>query len=331
MGSYLARRLLVLPAMLFAVSLLAFGIAWSVPAERRALAGVEKHVSPEQLRATIVENGWDRPFLVQYWRYLGNLCSGDLGRSIERRSNVATDLVAKFPATIELALASMAIAAMGGILVGIASAYARGSALDKAAMLYALVGVSVPVFWLALMVKELIIAYLSVPLISAIPPDTWWTRIETVDALIAVDPHRFAVALRRLLIPAFVLATVPLAVIARITRAAMLEVLGADYVRTARAKGLGEVAVLLRHALKSAALPIATIVGMQLGYLLGGAVLTETIFDWDGLGKYVARAVLANDFAPVQAGVLVMASAFALVNLVVDLSYPFLDPRVTLA
>lgn len=319
----------MLPVILFFVSLLTFSVAYSVPPLDRARAAMDKQVTQARLESIIRENGWDQPFLVQYARYMGGVFRGDLGRSVERRSHVSEDIAAKFPATAELAILSMLIAVSAGVALGVTSAVYRGKALDYGSMLLALGGVSIPVFWLALLVKGLIIANLDIPLLGRGDVEVI-TGFYLIDSAVAGDVRQFADCLRRLLVPAVVLATVPMAVITRIARASMLEVLGSDYIRTAYAKGLPGDVVLLKHALRNAALPILTIAGMQLGYLLGGAVLTETIFDWDGLGKYVAQAVLANDFQPVQGGVLVMASSFVLVNLGVDVLYAWIDPRVRL-
>lgn len=327
--AYLGRRLAMLPAILLAVSLLTFLIAQQVPPEARARAAMDKAATAEQIRGVIRDQGWDRPWPLQYLSYLAGVFRGDLGRSVVNKSDVAAEIRARFPATAELALASMAIALTAGLGLGIASAVRRNTWVDYGGMLVALAGVSVPVFWLALLVRGLIADTLHMPLLGrgSVPE---WSGFYLLDSLVARDPRAFADCLRRLAIPACVLATVPMAIVTRICRASMLDVLGADYIRTARAKGLSEWAVTLRHALKNASLPILTIAGLQLGYLLGGAVLTETIFDWNGLGSYVAEAILSNDFVPVQGGVLVMAAIFVLTNLLVDVLYAVLDPRIRL-
>ena len=328
--SYLLRRLFLLPVILGVVALSTFLISYSVPPRVRAVAALEKHISEARIQSIIRENGWDRPFIDQFLTYLHRALQGDLGRSVVNREPVASAIRRKFPATAELALVSLFIAIFIGMCLGIASATRRNSWVDYSSALLALGGLSIPVFWLALIAQGFISEYVNIPLLGRGDPGTVRTGFYLLDSLLAGDLAAFGDCFQRLMVPATVLATVPMAIVTRITRASMLDVLGADYIRTARSKGLPRAAILLRHALKNAALPILTIAGLQLGYLLGGAVLTETIFDWNGLGSYVAQALLANDFAPVQGGVLVMATTFVLVNLSVDLLYARLDPRVKL-
>ncbi len=328
--AYFIRRLLMLPPILFAVSLLTFSIANRVPPEERAKAAMHKYVNEERVQEIIREQGWDRPLPQQYLRYVRNCFKGDLGYSITRNEPVADAIRQKFPATAELSLLAMLIALTSGLGLGIASAVGRNSWVDYTSMLLALIGISVPVFWLAMLVTDLIANTLHLPLLGRGNVREVITGFYLIDSLLAGDIRLFLDCFRRVLIPAMVLATVPMAIVTRISRASMLDVLGSDYIRTARAKGLPDAAVILRHALKNAALPILTIAGLQLGYLLGGAVLTETIFNWDGLGSYVTEAILSDDYAPVQGGVLVMATTFVLVNLAVDMLYSMLDPRIRL-
>ncbi len=329
--AYLIRRLLMLPVILLAVSLLTFAISNQVTPEQRAKAEMDKFINEVRVQEIIKERGWDKPLPQQYLRYVVNCLRGDLGYSSSNKQPVARAIAQKFPATAELSLLAMLIALTAGLGLGVASAVGRNSWTDYSSMLLALIGISVPVFWLALLVTELISNTLQMPLLGRGDVTQIYTGFYLIDSLLAGDPLLFADVFRRLLIPAMVLATVPMAIVTRIARASMLDVLGSDYIRTARAKGLPDKVVILRHALKNAALPILTIAGLQLGYLLGGAVLTETIFTWNGLGSYVTEALMQDDYAPVQGGVLVMATTFVLVNLAVDMLYAWFDPRVRLA
>jgi peptide/nickel transport system permease protein len=259
---------------------------------------------------------------------------GDLGTSILRRRAVAIELRERFPATAELTVASLIIASVLGITIGILAATRRGSALDAGSMFTALIGVSVPIFWLGLMFQYLFSVNLKLlPISLRLDPELsrgfkHITGFYTIDGLLRGRPEITLNALKHLILPSFVLATVPLAIIARMTRSAMLEVLNQDYIRTAWAKGLAERVVVIRHALRNALLPVVTIVGLQLGFLLGGAVLTETVFSWPGVGTWLLAGIEGRDYPVVQAGVIIVALIFVLVNLLVDLSYALLDPRI---
>lgn len=260
--------------------------------------------------------------------------SGDLGTSIMRRTSVAEELKTFFPATLELTIAAMLIATTVGIITGVLSATRRGSLFDAGSMTFALVGVSMPIFWLGLMLQYLFAVNLGwLPISQRLSPDLargfqGITGLYTLDGLLRGRPEITLDALRHLLLPAVTLATVPMAIIARMTRSAMLEVLGQDYMRTARAKGLRDQVVVVRHALKNALLPVVTVIGLQLGLLLSGAILTETVFSWPGIGTWILNGILARDYPIVQGGILFVATVFVLVNLLVDLSYAWLDPRI---
>jgi len=276
--------------------------------------------------------GLDRPYPVQYGIYLANILQGDLGNSLRNGAPVATEIGMRLVATLELAVAAMLIASLVGIAAGVVSSVRPYSAVDYGSMVMALLGVSMPIFWLGLMLMYLLaVQFPILPMMGRIgmgsEPEVV-TGLMLVDTLLAGEFGDFLDALHHLVLPAFTLATIPMAIVARITRSSMLEVLNKDYVRTARAKGMSEAVVILRHALRNAFLPIATVLGLNLGLLLGGAVLTETIFSWPGLGRYVVDSLMARDYAAVQGCILVFAALMAFINLIVDLIYVVLDPRI---
>ena len=276
--------------------------------------------------------GLDRSYPVQYGIYLKNLLRGDLGNSLRNGAPVASEIGARLPATLELAVAAMLIASVLGIAAGVVSAARQYSVFDYGSMFMALVGVSMPIFWLGLMLIYLLsVRFPIMPMMGRIGmgnEPSVVTGLMLVDTLLAGEFGGFFDALDYLVLPAFTLATIPMAIVARITRSAMLEVLNKDYVRTARAKGMSEAVVILRHALRNAFLPIVTVLGLNLGLLLGGAVLTETIFSWPGLGRYVVDSLMARDYAAVQGCILIFAGLMAGINLIVDLVYVLLDPRI---
>ena len=329
MSAILLRRLLFLPVVLWAVSFIVFILMRSVPGDPATAIAGEK--APAEVRERVRrERGFDRPLLVQYGLYMGRLLRGDLGESYKHTSEKVRDQIArKLPHTIELAAAALIVALVVGLTLGILSAVHRGRWIDYASMSVALAGVSIPVFWLGLL---LILAFSSVLPVSGnlspthVPVDR--TGFLLVDTLLMGDGAMFLDALAHLVLPSLALATIPLAMIARITRASMLEVLGSDYIRTARAKGVPPSGVVLRHALRNAALPIVTLLGLEFGTLLGGAVLTETVFDWDGMGTYILTSVRETEYESIGGAVLVLAFTFVLVNLATDLLYLFIDPRI---
>jgi peptide/nickel transport system permease protein len=313
-----------------------------------AVAMLGEHATQENVERIREQFGLDRPLLLdiealrqgdlkgffdsQYLRFLGRLIHGDLGTSIHRRIPVAETLKTRFPATIELALLSMTIAVLVGVPVGIASAARRNSLLDSVSMIGSLIGVSMPIFWLGLLEIMLFAVFWNVlPSGSRLSPDInikSITNLFLVDSLITGNIPAFLDALRHIIMPAIALATIPMAIIARMTRSSMLDVLQEDYIRTAHAKGVHEQVVLFKHALKNAFLPVITIIGLQTGNLLAGAVLTETIFAWPGIGKWVYDGILGRDYPIVQGGTLLIALIYVLANLFVDISYAFLDPRI---
>lgn len=333
MWSYVLRRLLGLVPVLFGITLLVFLFLQLIPGDP-AQAILGERGTPEQLAALREKLGLNKPLYVQYLTFVKNILTGDLGTSAVSTIPVAEELKRRWPATFELALAATLVAVVFGIPVGILAAVRKNSLLDTLSMSLSLVGVSMPVFWLGLLLVYLFAVNLhwlptggrlSTDLAIDFRPITGFL---VLDGMLALKPEVLMDALRHLILPALTLGTIPLAILTRITRSAMLEVLSQDYVRTARAKGLAERQVILKHALKNALLPVVTIVGLQFGTLLGGAILTETIFSWPGIGSYIYEGILNRDYPVVQAGVLVVATVFVLVNLLVDLSYALLDPRI---
>jgi peptide/nickel transport system permease protein len=328
---YIAKRLFHLILIMLGVSVLVFLMLRMIPGDpARLLLG--EFATQEDLTRLRSQMGLDQSYPVQYGIYLKNILQGNLGNSLRNGVPVATEIGVRLPATVELAVAAMLIASLVGIAAGVISAVRQYSVFDYGSMFMALIGVSMPIFWLGLMLMYLLAVLFPVmPMMGRIgmgsEPEAV-TGLMLVDTLLAGEFGGFLDALHHLVLPAFTLATVPVAIVARITRSAMLEVLNQDYVRTARAKGMAEAVVILRHALRNAFLPVVTVLGLNLGLLLGGAVLTETIFSWPGLGRYVVDSLMARDYAAVQGCILVFAALMAFINLIVDLVYVLLDPRI---
>ncbi len=318
--------------VLAGVSIITFALTQLVPVDPAA-AALGQNARDEQIEAFRKQYGLDRPPLEQYFTYVGRLLQGDLGLSIRTRRPVADDLRDYLPATLELALAAMLVALLVGVSLGILAAVQRNSSIDAAARVFALVGGSLPIFFLGLLLLAVFYSRLRWlpgpgridPLLTP-PPRV--TGMYTLDSVLAGDWPVFRSSLAHLVLPAVTLGYSSTAVLLRMTRSAMLEVLGQDYVRTARSKGLRERSVLLRHALRSAMIPVLTTVGIVFGGLLSGAVLTETIFAWPGLGRYATASAVSLDFPAVMGVTLVAAVVYPTVNLLVDLAYHAVDPRV---
>jgi len=301
---YLLRRLLqsvpVVLGVIFAVML----TIEMIPGDPVTLM-LGEHATQESVAAVREALGLDKPLLVRYAQYIGNLLHGDLGRSIRERRLVSQELADVWPATLELTTAALAIAVIFGVLAGVVSAVWPNSFFDGVMRLGSLFGLSMPVFWTGL---TLIIFF-----------SLWLPWL----------PVGGSGSLRHLIMPAVTLALPSLAMVARMTRSSVLEVLHEDYIRTARAKGVREQVVVLKHGLRNACIPIVTLLGLQVGQLLGGAVLTETVFAWPGMGRLIVRAIFARDYILLQGAILVFALAFVLINLIVDISYAMFDPRVS--
>ncbi|MBE7492907.1 MAG: ABC transporter permease [Planctomycetes bacterium] len=334
MLTYIVRRILATIPMLVGITLVSFLLLHALPGDPTAVLLGQRATeqNKQELRRQL---GLDQPLHAQYGQYVGGTLRGDFGESHRTNQPVLTELKQKIPATIELALAAMFLATIVGVSLGVLAAIKPRSVFDFACLSMALVGVSMPVFWLGFMAQKVLAGELKwLPFSGRLDFGTWArfqsdTGFYTLDALFVYQrADLFADVMLHLALPAIVLSTVPTALIARITRATMLETLKQDFIRTARAKGATPAAVVLRHGLRNALIPILTAVATQFGYLLGGAVLTETIFAWPGLGRYVIESIDALDARPLQASVLVVATAFVLVNLLTDLSYAFIDPRL---
>jgi len=328
---YILKRFLALIPTLLGITVLVFLMVHLVPGDP-AQVMLGERASAETLAKLRVELGLDQPLHIQFSGYLGNLLHGDLGRSIKSRERIAVELGARFPATLELALVSMVLACLIGLGAGILSAVRRNSLWDYVGMTVSLAGVSLPIFWLGLMMIMFFSVWLGLfPVSGRLSAHIFVssvTGLYLIDSLIAGDFMAFGDVLWHLVLPGITLGTVPAAVIVRMTRSSLLEVLREDYVRTAWAKGLSERVVVLRHALRNAFIPILTVISLQFGYLLGGAVMTESIFAWPGLGRWLILAVYSRDFPAIQGGVLLVAVTFVLVNLIADLLYAWLDPRI---
>jgi peptide/nickel transport system permease protein len=331
MTQYILRRLVALIPVLIGVSIVVFALIRMIPGDP-VIVMLGDRARPEQIERVREEMGLNRPIPVQYLEWMGRVMRGDLGNSIINRTPVMTELRQRLSATLEMVLVGLLIGVAVGVSIGIISALKRNSWIDLLASLFALVGVSMPIYWLAL-----ILIYALAVNSRVFPPSaridatmdvTRYTGFMLIDTLLMGDPKLFLNAVWHLILPASVLSTTVMPILARMTRASMLEVMRQDYVRTADAKGLHRQTVVIRHALKNALLPIVTVVGLQLGGLLGGALLTETIFSWPGMGLWTYRAILSRDYPIVQGAVLVSATIYVAVNLVVDISYAYLDPRI---
>ncbi|TCT25103.1 peptide/nickel transport system permease protein [Melghiribacillus thermohalophilus] len=332
MLNYIIRRLVFLIPVLLGVTLIAFSLMHLIPGDpARSMLG--EKATEEQLEALREELGLNDPLAVQYGRYLGQVVTGDLGKSVKSDISVAEELANRLPATFELTLFAMGVAIFVGVLAGVIAAVKQYSWFDNISMTGALFGVSMPIFWLGLMMIWLF----SVKL-GWLPPSgrlsheielTTITNLYLLDSILTWNWEAFWDSFKHLLMPGLALGTIPMAIIARMTRSSMLEVMRQDYIRTANAKGLSRFPVIFQHALKNAFLPVLTVIGLQFGYLLGGAVLTETIFSWPGVGRYVYLSILGRDYPVVQSTILVIAAIFVIVNLITDILYKYFDPRIS--
>ncbi len=338
MFAFILRRLaLVIPTFL-GITLLAFSLIHLIPGDPVQVMAGERRLDPAFYKEVITRLGLDRPLYEQYGAYLWRALHLDLGESFVTHEAVWSEFTKLFPATVELALFALLMASVLGLLVGVLAAIKRGTVLDHGAMGLALTGFSMPIFWWGL----LLIMFFSVAMRDIAPalalPVSGRMALEfdiaprtgfmLIDAWLSGEPGAFRSAVSHLVLPAIVLGTIPLAVIARMTRSAMLEVLREDYVRTARAKGLSPARVIFVHALRNALVPVVTVIGLQVGTLLGGAVLTETIFSWPGVGKWLIDAIGRRDYPVVQGGILITATLVIVVNLIVDVLYGWVNPRI---
>jgi len=332
---FVVRRLLILIPILLGVSILVFIWIHLLPGSpAQALLG--ERATPQSVAQLNRQFGLDRPLYIQYWRYLvetvGHL---NLGTSIKSFRPVTYEIENRFPATVELALGAMVFALMFGIPLGFLSAKRYGSFFDHASLVASLIGISIPIFFLGLILKYIFAVRLgwlpSIGREDVLAIRSHPTNFYLLDAIINADPGALWDAIKHLILPSIALGSIPLAIIARITRAAVLDVQNEDYVRTARAKGLSPLTVDGRHVLRNALLPISTIVGLQTGLLLSGAVLTETVFAWPGVGSWLKDAIFDRDYPVLQGGIMFLAVVFVVVNLVVDISYAVINPRIRLS
>ncbi len=331
MKEYILKRLAMLVVVLFGVSVITFILVRAAPGDPAVhLAG--EHATAEVLERIRERYHLNDPIYIQYLIWIQMALQGDLGRSIESHEFVTTEILDRLPTTLELSLVAMIIASIFGVIAGIISAVRQYSAVDYSVMFGALFGVSMPVFWLGLMLLFIFGVKLGLfPIGGRLTAGVYLEKITgmyVLDSILTLNGEAFIDSIKHLVLPSIALATIPMATIARMTRSSMLEILRQDYIRTERAKGLSERVVVFKHAIKNALIPIVTVIGMNIGLLMGGAVLTETIFTLPGLGKYIADAILAYDYPVIQGFTLFFATAFVVINLMTDIIYVYIDPRI---
>jgi peptide/nickel transport system permease protein len=328
---YVVRRLMLLVPILLGVSILIFFWVHALPGNP-ASALLGERATPELVKQYKDRYGLDRPMPVQYWEYLKVTVHGDLGVSIVTRRSVVSEIKRRFPATVELALGAMIFAVTLGIPLGFFAAKRYGGAFDHLSLVGSLIGISIPIFFLAIILKYFFsVKWQLLPSVGRediLSDAEHPTNFYILDAIITRDWNALWDTIQHLILPAIALGSIPLAVIMRITRASVLDVQNEDYVRTARAKGLPPRTVDRRHVMRNALLPVVTIIGLQTGLLLSGAVLTETVFAWPGMGSWLRDAIFSSDYPALQGGILFLAVVFVLVNLLVDISYAVINPRI---
>ena len=332
MFRFILNKILYLVPTFIGITIVAFSFVRVLPGDPVLLMAGERGVSPERHAQLMAQLGFDRPIWQQYLDYVWNLLHGDFGQSLVTKKSVLTEFFTLFPATVELSVCAIIVAVVLGIPAGVIAAVKRGSWFDQGLMGISLVGYSMPIFWWALLLIILFSGILQwtpvsgrISLLYYFPSVTGFMLI---DSLMSDQKGAFVSAVSHLILPTIVLATIPLAVIARQTRSAMLEVLGEDYVRTARAKGLPIRRIIGIHALRNAMIPVITTIGLQVGVMMAGAILTETIFSWPGIGKWMLDSIFRRDYPVVQSGLLLIAFIIMMVNLVVDLLYGLINPRI---
>jgi len=332
MFRFILTRLGLLIPTFIGVTLLAFLFIHLIPGDPIEVLAGERGLPPERHAALLRQLGLDRPMWEQYGLFFLNILRGDLGHSLVTREPVLGEFLTLFPATIELSLCALAFALVIGLPVGIMAAIKRGTVLDHTVMGVTLTGYSMPIFWWGLLLIIFFSGFLQWTPVSGRISFLYFVEPRTgfmlIDSLLSGQEGAFRSAVSHLILPAVVLGTIPLAVIARQTRSAMLEVLGEDYVRTAKAKGLHPRRVIGLHALRNALIPVVTVIGLQTGVLLAGAILTETIFSWPGVGKWLVDSIFRRDYPSVQGGLLLIATVVMIVNLIVDLLYGLINPRI---
>jgi peptide/nickel transport system permease protein len=332
MIGFIIRRILVVIPTLLGVTIVIFSMLAITPGDPAELLLGER-ATKDSLEAMREYLGLKKPLYVQYWLFIKRVAKFDLGETIWTRQKVSEEIMDRFPATIELAFAAMIISSFFGVLLGIISAAKQYSWFDYASMLGSLLGVSMPVFWLGLMLMLVFALTLGwFPMSGRLGVDidlTTITKFLILDSILTRNWAALKDALMHLALPSMALSTIPLAIVARMTRSSMLEVLRQDYIKTARAKGLSEFKIVFKHALRNGLIPVVTVVGLQFGILLGGAILTETVFAWPGVGKWLFDGVVKRDYMVIQGGSLLVASTFVMINLIVDVLYAIINPRIS--
>lgn len=331
MLKYILKRILMVIPVLLGVTVIIFLIT-RVLAPDPAPVVLGEHATPEAMAQWRADNGLDQPIWMQYINFIVGAVQGDLGESYYTHTPVTQEIASRFPATAELAICAIIVAAVLGVTLGVIAAVRKNKAADHISMFIALIGVSMPIFWSGILLILLFAGILHVlPSSGRVSPllqPTGGTGFFIIDSIAQGNMAALGDVLIHLVLPTLALSLYSLAIITRMTRSSMLDTLGADYVRTARAKGLSKGAVNVKHALRNAMLPASTVIGLQFGSLLGGALLTETVFSWPGIGKFAVDCVLKSDFPVVQGIVLLVAVIFVIMNLVVDIVYAYLDPRI---
>jgi dipeptide transport system permease protein len=329
---FVINKLGLLIPTFFGITVLSFAFIRLLPGDPVTLLAGERGVTPERHAELMVQFGFDKPAWQQYLNYVLDIFQGDLGKSVVTKQPVLEEFFTLFPATLELSFCAIVFAVVLGLPAGVIAAVKRGSWFDHTLMGIALTGYSMPIFWWALILIIIFSTGLSWTPVSGRIDILYFfdtpTGFMLIDSLLSGEKGAFTSALRHLILPSIALGTIPLAVIARQTRSAMLEVLGEDYVRTARAKGLSPWRVIGLHALRNALIPVITVIGLSVGVLLAGAILTETIFAWPGIGKWMVDSISRRDYPSVQGGLLLIAAIVMIVNLSVDLLYGLINPRI---
>lgn len=329
---YILARLVTFVPTFIGVTLISFMFIRVLPGDPIIVMAGERGMTEERYDAMVKEFGFDQPVLLQYWDYLTGIVQGDLGQSFVTKRPVWDEFFALFPATLELSLCAMILAIALGLPAGVIAAVNRGKFFDRALMSTALVGYSMPIFWWALLLIIVFSGNLGWTPVSGRIDLLYYfddvTGFMLIDSLLSGQSGAFTSAVRHLILPTIVLGTIPLAVVARQTRSAMLEVLSEDYIRTARAKGLSPARINGVHALRNALIPVVTVIGLSVGTLLAGAILTETIFSWPGIGKWIVDSISRRDYPVVQGGLVLIAVMVMIVNLIVDVLYGLINPKI---
>lgn len=332
MFQFIFRRLsLVIPTFI-GITLLTFTLIRLIPGDPIEIMAGERGISPERHAELTAQLGFDQPLYTQYFHYISGILHGDLGTSLVTKTSVLSEFLSLFPATVELTICAAIFAILVGLPAGIISAVKRGTLFDHSVMTFSLTGYSMPVFWWALLLMLIFSVTLGWTPVSGRIDVVYWidnvTGFMLIDTWLSGEEGAFASAAAHLILPSIVLGTIPMAVIARMTRSSMLEVLSEDYIRTARAKGIAPWRVIIIHALRNALIPVITVIGLQVGILLSGAILTETVFAWPGIGKWLIESISRRDYPVVQGGILIVATIIIVVNLLVDLAYGIVNPRI---